>query len=198
MSFFRDFFGYSRRERRASFILVTLILLVIILKYTFPEKRIKLEYTVDSLSTELFIPLINYKGDPAGWGKVDLNLSDSVTLVKLPGIGPVLASRIIKYRKLLGGYVSVSQLKEVYGISDSLYNRLSAGITVDTSVVVKLQVNKPGYYPKHPYLNHDEAEAIFELKRHGIRFKSVSDLASRKIISSGKAEKLKHYFDFSY
>ncbi|NDF99641.1 MAG: helix-hairpin-helix domain-containing protein, partial [Chitinophagia bacterium] len=52
---------------------------------------------------------------------MSLNESDSVSLEKLPGIGPVLASRIIRYREKLGGFYHRSQLREVYGIDDSLY-----------------------------------------------------------------------------
>ncbi len=47
---------------------------------------------------------------------LNLNICDSASLEALPGIGPVLSSRIIKYRNLIGGYVSVDQLKEVYGL----------------------------------------------------------------------------------
>lgn len=48
--------------------------------------------------------------------QVELNSTDSIELIKIKGIGPVFASRIMKYRDLLGGYVSISQLQEVYGI----------------------------------------------------------------------------------
>ncbi len=52
---------------------------------------------------------------------LSLNGADSAALEQLPGIGPVLASRIVRYREKLGGFYNVAQLREVYGISDSLY-----------------------------------------------------------------------------
>ncbi len=55
---------------------------------------------------------------------VDLNLADAETLIGLPGIGETLAGRIIKYRKLLGFYWKVEQLKAVYGLSGANYKRM--------------------------------------------------------------------------
>ena len=49
---------------------------------------------------------------------VELNMADTTTLKKVPGIGPVFANRIVKYRNLLGGFYAVSQLREVYGIDE--------------------------------------------------------------------------------
>lgn len=46
---------------------------------------------------------------PAGT-QVELNQADSLTLQKVPGIGPVFSRRIIKYRDLLGGFYAVHQL----------------------------------------------------------------------------------------
>ena len=52
---------------------------------------------------------------------VELNSADSLELLGLKGIGPVFASRILKYRNLLGGFYSVSQLLEVYGFPEETY-----------------------------------------------------------------------------
>ena len=41
---------------------------------------------------------------------VELNSADSTTLRRVPGIGPVFASRIVRFRSLLGGFYTVSQL----------------------------------------------------------------------------------------
>jgi len=170
-----------------------------------PEDLYRL-YTMDSMTVRMIMPEIKIAGkNPHMSGrkgnavveKTDLNLSDSADLVSLPGIGPVLASRIIKYRNLLGGFVSTNQLREVYGIDSFLFNNLSGRITVDTSAVRKIYINMLDYI-RHPYLIPEEAIAIRKFRKAGVRFRSVSDLVSRKIISGEKAEKLRHYFDFSY
>ena len=53
--------------------------------------------------------------------KICLNSIDSVGLEELPGFGPVLSGRTVKFRQALKGFVVIDQLKEVYGIDSLLY-----------------------------------------------------------------------------
>jgi competence protein ComEA len=62
--------------------------------------------------------------------KVDLNAATAEQLDGLPGIGPVLAQRIIDYRTQQGRFASVDQLDDVPGIGPALYARLSGSVTV--------------------------------------------------------------------
>ncbi|MFA5713547.1 MAG: helix-hairpin-helix domain-containing protein, partial [Bacteroidales bacterium] len=50
---------------------------------------------------------------------VELNSSDSATLLSVPGIGPYFASAILKLREELGGFVSHRQLLEIRGIDST-------------------------------------------------------------------------------
>jgi competence ComEA-like helix-hairpin-helix protein len=61
---------------------------------------------------------------------INLNAADSMALVMQPGIGPILSARIIKYRNKLGGFYTVAQLKEVHGISDSTFEKISPKIEI--------------------------------------------------------------------
>ena len=51
---------------------------------------------------------------------ININTADRSQLQSLPGVGKVLSSRIVGYRNQLGGYASIAQIKEVYGISSEL------------------------------------------------------------------------------
>jgi competence ComEA-like helix-hairpin-helix protein len=48
--------------------------------------------------------------------KINVNTADAIALQQLPGIGPVLAQRLIAYRDSIGGYVYADELLDVKGI----------------------------------------------------------------------------------
>jgi competence protein ComEA len=63
-------------------------------------------------------------------GLVNLNSATAAELDSLPGVGPVLAQRILEYRQSKGGFRSVDQLREVSGIGDSTFAKLQNRVTV--------------------------------------------------------------------
>jgi competence protein ComEA len=65
-----------------------------------------------------------------GTGPVNLNTATTEQLQTLPGVGPVLAQRIIDYREQNGNFRSVEDLRKVTGIGDARFNELKARVTV--------------------------------------------------------------------
>lgn len=63
-------------------------------------------------------------------GPLDLNAASISDLDGLPGIGPVLAQRILDWRTENGRFGSVEQLREVTGIGEAKYADLKAKVTV--------------------------------------------------------------------
>jgi comEA protein len=66
----------------------------------------------------------------AGRLPVDINQATPRQLDALPGIGPVLANRIVEYRQRKGGFRSVSELRSVSGIGAKRYAALKDVVTV--------------------------------------------------------------------
>lgn len=62
--------------------------------------------------------------------RLDLNAADAAALESLPGIGPVLAERILAWRTEHGRFSSVAELQEVTGIGPSLFGRLESLVRV--------------------------------------------------------------------
>ncbi|GIF68694.1 hypothetical protein Ais01nite_67290 [Asanoa ishikariensis] len=68
--------------------------------------------------------------DSAADGKVNLNTATLAELDGLPGVGPVLAQRILDHRTAKGGFKSVGDLRNVDGIGASRYEDLKELVTV--------------------------------------------------------------------
>ncbi|MEM6765290.1 MAG: helix-hairpin-helix domain-containing protein [Bacteroidota bacterium] len=68
---------------------------------------------------------------------IDINSADSTSWASLPGIGPVLSQRIIKYRKLTGGFSNKEELRKVYGLSPKVYESLLPYLRLSDSLPPK-------------------------------------------------------------
>ena len=98
---------------------------------------------------------------------IELNSADSIKLLKLKGIGPVFAGRIIKFRNLLGGFYTKEQLMEVYGFDSIRFNGISSSIIIDTSLIKKININEATFKKilKHPYINFDMTKQIVNSRK---------------------------------
>ncbi len=128
---------------------------------------------------------------------IDINRADSLDLLKIYGVGPVLASRIIKYRDLLGGYVDKEQLLEVYGIDKVLFISFMDKILIDTTLVNKLNLNrvdlKTLYH--YPYLSPWQAKAIISYKEIIGNFKDVKEIEKNGLVPHDVFQKIRPYLD---
>lgn len=126
---------------------------------------------------------------------VELNTTDSATLTQLSGIGPVFASRIIKYRNMLGGFVNIQQLNEVYGVKQELVERLASQITIDTTQLQKISINTLAFrdLTKHPYLNAQQARGILKYRELQGSIKSLDELKRNHILTEEDIQKLSPY-----
>jgi competence ComEA-like helix-hairpin-helix protein len=154
------------------------------------------------ISTHLYIPddeQIKAKNKIDKQYLIEINSADSTKLVELKGIGPVLASRIIKFRKKLGGFYSIFQLKEVYGIKPETFEKIKDNITADTSQIKKININEAGYHElkNHPYIGNYEAQAIIAYKKIKGKINSIVELVDNKIITDSVAKKVSYYFCFN-
>ena len=130
---------------------------------------------------------------------VNLNLADTAMLKQVRGIGTVFARRIVSYRNVLGGYSSVEQLKEVWGMTDETYGKISPYLAVDQSQITKIDVNKASIekLKKHPYIKtFQRAKAIYEYRRKKIELKDISQLKHLEEFTPKDWQKLEPYLAF--
>jgi competence protein ComEA len=65
-----------------------------------------------------------------GGGPINLNTATLADLDSLPGVGPVLAQRILDARDAQGGFKAVADLRKVDGIGDARFEQLKDLVTV--------------------------------------------------------------------
>jgi DNA uptake protein ComE-like DNA-binding protein len=205
----RNWFGYTRRERRASLILIILIFSVFSVRFLVPETTI----IVEEIPVEPKRDTGNYSGQLPPHNKpiagnssvqkkqaimVDINRCDTSDLIRLPGIGQVLSLRIIKYRQLLGGYAIKEQLREVYGLKPETYETIKENITVDTSCIEKIEINSADFKKliRMPYFEKSQVNSILKFREVEGRIRSIEELVENKLIGEETAKKVKPYLSF--
>ncbi len=128
---------------------------------------------------------------------IDLNKSNLEDFLVLRGIGRTFATRIIEHRERLGGFSSLNQLKEVYGLPDSTLRFIVPMLRLSTSPHRKIQINKSSVEELvHPYLSKKQAEAMVRYRVNHGNFKSTDDLKKTGVFTDIMIEKLQPYLDF--
>ena len=130
-----------------------------------------------------------------------LNETDTAQWKKVPGIGSAYASRIVKYNKLLGGFTSIHQLREVYGVDDELFDNISLYVLEEDNIInkcKKLEVNKLEFKEivAHPYIDYEQTIAIVNLRRRIGNISSINELAMLDEFTPEDIKRISHYLQF--
>ncbi|MBP7558097.1 MAG: helix-hairpin-helix domain-containing protein [Chitinophagaceae bacterium] len=126
---------------------------------------------------------------------LDINQADSTAWEALPGIGPKLASRIIKFREGLGGFYQVSQLAEVFGLADSVYQRILPRLKCSIPEIQRLSVNTSteAELARHPYIKRTLATQIVAYRNIHGAFRNIEQLINIHGIDSTLYKKILPY-----
>ena len=127
---------------------------------------------------------------------IDLNLADSAAFDSLPGIGGWFASKMVEYRKELGGYSYKEQLMDIWKFDREKYDNLSDLITIDETHIspYPLWTHPVDSLRLHPYIrNYEIARAIVLFRENNLPDScTVSALARAGILPPDLATKLSH------
>lgn len=127
-------------------------------------------------------------------GPLPLNTADSTALESLPGIGSRLASRIIAFRTGLGGFYSIEQLAELYGLKDSVYQKIKGRLVVDGRVEqISINSATKERLKEHPYIRWKLAGLIVAYREQHGKYTELSQLRSIPLVTDSLYRKLLPY-----
>jgi len=129
---------------------------------------------------------------------LDINTAGENEFRKVNGIGQVLATRIVKYRKLLGGFLNSRQLYEVYGIDSTQVSFENWDFKVDLQAVQYISINEldEKALARHPYVSWKQAKVIVNFRnQHGV-YRSLKDFSQLKAFSNSEISQLAGYLEF--
>jgi competence protein ComEA len=131
---------------------------------------------------------------------IDINLADSAILVALPGIGASYSKRIINFRNKLGGFYSINQVAETFGLPDSTFQSIKPKLFISDSLSVKkINVNTATLeeLKAHPYIRYYIANAIIQYRTQHGNFSSLRDLKQIMLITDEVYNKIYHYLSLN-
>jgi competence ComEA-like helix-hairpin-helix protein len=125
---------------------------------------------------------------------VNINEADTAAFIALPGIGSKLAFRIVNFRDKLGGFYSVEQIGDTYGLPDSTFQKIKPYLKLDGDVK-KLNINTAtkDELKLHPYIKWNLANAVVEYRNQHGNFKSLEELKNIAVIDEVTFAKIVHY-----
>jgi len=129
---------------------------------------------------------------------VDLNSADTTELMQVQGIGRGYAKNIVRFRQQTGGFVSVDQLREIYGMSDANFQKISPYCKVNLALVRKININTATVdkLKNHPYVNFYQAKSIYEWRRRKGKLKSEQDLKNVENLTAEDIKRISPYLSF--
>ena len=130
---------------------------------------------------------------------IDINQATQEDLIKIYGIGEAISLRILKMKESLGGFVSMEQMKDVWGLSPEVIENLNSHFKVSALPdVKKVDINNASIkeLSQFPYFNYQIARQIVTFRSMNGDFKNVDDLTKIKGLSIEKANIIALYLDF--
>jgi len=156
---------------------------------TLPEKEVQQQPTTEETKKEAK----SYAN--SNRRTIEVNTTDTSALIALPGIGSKLAARIISFRDKLGGFYSVDQVKETYGLQDSVFQKIKQYLEVNSSSIKKININTVSLdeLKQHPYFRYNIANPVILYRNeHGL-FSKIEDIKKVMAVSDDVYTKIVSY-----
>ena len=155
----------------------------------------KKEYANNESNFKNNYPSDSYRDKKYSPQTIDINVSDTTAFIALPGIGSKLAQRIIAFRDKLGGFYSVEQIKETYGLPDSTFIKIKPKLILTNPAVKQININTANLdeMRSHPYIRYAIANAILQYRTQHGNFSSIDYIKKIMIVTDDVFTKVSPY-----
>ena len=135
------------------------------------------------------------KSSAAKYSAIDINTADTSALISLPGIGSKLALRIVTFRDKLGGFYSIDQIAETYGLADSVFQKIKQYLKLDNPSVRKININTATVdeLKTHPYIKFSIANPIVAYRNEHGAFSKIEDIKKVMVVTDEVYNKIVSY-----
>jgi len=126
---------------------------------------------------------------------VDINKADSVEMQALPMVGAKRAGMIVRYRESLGGFINPEQLLEVWGITDTVLQKMKPFIRFTGANPRRIDLNTAteAELKQHPYIKWQIAKIIIAYRQQHGPYSNLNDLLKIHVIEEPWLQKVKPY-----
>lgn len=225
--FLRSTFGFSNRESRGFMLVLPSLLILYLIPLGYQkilEKRNEQQYQAYLLKADSLVQAgwrpyqagqarfpgttshsDSTKKRPAyqapkkpGLNQMSFAEADSIVLQIVPGIGPTMAGRIVKFRENIGGLHQKEQILEVYGMTPETMEKLFDQFEFEPGISKKLKINEwdANTLANHPYISYGEAKVIVAYRTQHGKYEKPEDLLGVKIFTKEWVDRLSPYLEF--
>jgi DNA uptake protein ComE-like DNA-binding protein len=130
---------------------------------------------------------------------IDINLATKEDLMKIYGIGEAISLRILKQKESLGGFVSMEQMKDVWGLSPEVIENLNTHFKVSVLLnFKKIDINNASLkeLSQFYYFRYALAKEIVTYRSMRGNINNIEDLTKIKGFPVDKAKIIGLYLDF--
>ncbi len=142
-------------------------------------------------------PLPQTYGSKDRNARVDINQATAEQWQQLPGIGPAFSKRIIAYREKLGGFHSVEQVAETYGLPDSVFQSIYLQLR-PSPVLRTIAINQASIeeLDAHPYVNKSDAKLLVNYRKQHGSYPNIDAIGNLYGLEPGFITKVGPYLRF--
>ena len=130
---------------------------------------------------------------------IDINLASQEDLIKVYGIGLGLSERILKQKELLGGFISMDQMEDVWGLSPEVIEKLKGQFNVGVVPnVKKVKINDASAKELQlfPYFRYPLNKEIVTYRSMNNGIKNSEDLSKIKGFPIEKIKIIEKYIEY--